>query len=528
MLLAASSTSARSQSVDQILKNQPPQERPLQPATKQQPAAQHNSTKKGTATSRTASTPTQSTPSNSHGFRINLPAGWRASLAQDSAIVARSANGDSSVVIAPVLAAGNASPADWLRRSGSAALSAYLNNASVAQVYASRNSRQSALAAVRYNSPSGPGTANILYLASGGIGTLYVIAAPSAVFPQQRPALVGILQSFSFTGEKTAAPSAGAASHAAANVGYTRFRDPNEGSFTVDVPAGWKTQGGLVRKSTVDVRPFVFSTSPDGATVIRFGDPELGAFTTPNQMLAMGGFREGSAYSPGYGNVMIVRRYIPGPAFAQEYAVRLARSLGASNPEFKTVRPLPEFSSNTSIGAALQRATAGEASFTCTRNGQEAGGTVFAQTTGTSMPGTEGELWYVSALVDFLAPAPQAATADQIARHIVGTFQLNPNWVAQQQQTTMKTSQIVTETNEHISRIINDTYWSRQAVVDRTNRNFDDYIRGVVRLRDPNTGEELEGVAGKNYYYRVPATNRTVGANTEIRDPDFTELEQVR
>ena len=108
---------------------------------------------------------------------------------------------------------------------------------------------------------------------------------------------------------------------------------------------------------------------------------------------------------------------------------------------------------------------------------------------------------------------------------------MNPAWVGQQQQTTMQTSQIVKETGDATSKIITDSYWARQRSQERTNRQFDDYIRGVVRLRDPESGEELEGVSGKNYYYRVPGTNNTVGTDAtdfQTRNPDFTELEQVR
>ena len=77
---------------------------------------------------------------------------------------------------------------------------------------------------------------------------------------------------------------------------------------------------------------------------------------------------------------------------------------------------------------------------------------------------------------------------------------------------------------------IRDSYWSRQKSQDRTNRNFSDYIRGTVRLKDPESGEELEGTAGKNYYWRVRNTNTVVGSDAPSAPPniDVTELEQVR
>src|SRR5262249_20777961 len=158
-------------------------------------------------------------------------------------------------------------------------------------------------------------------------------------------------------------------------------------------------------------------------------------------------------------------------------------------------------------GPALQQVVAGEADFTCNRGGQELAGTIWAQTTNTSMPGADGGMWFVTILIDFLSPASKAGATEAITKHMVQSFQISAAWSGQQQQTTMETSRIVHETGEHNSKIITESYWARQKVQDRTNRNFDDYIRGVVRLRDPESGEELEGVSGKNYYYRVPGTN---------------------
>jgi hypothetical protein len=227
---------------------------------------------------------------------------------------------------------------------------------------------------------------------------------------------------------------------------------------------------------------------------------------------------------------MTVRRFIPGPAFAQEYAYKLTRLMQASPPQFKVVKPLPQYSSSENIGPAVRQMVAGEADFTCTRGGQEFAGTGWAQTSATSMPGTDGGMWFVTILIDFLAPSDKAAATGAIVQHMVQSFQMNSNWVGRQQQTTMQTSRIVRETGEQTSKIISDTYWARQKVQDRTNRNFSDHIRGVVRLRDPESGEELEGVSGNNYY-RAPGTNNTVGTDRtdfQVHNPDFTEMEQIR
>jgi hypothetical protein len=531
MVLMAGPSFGQGQSLDQLIKNgvvvpsDKGQNQPKQPVPSPAPPA--------APAKAPAPAPAPAAGGNA-GFHMNLLPGWRAQLLQNGAVVARSGDGLSTVLVAPVLDAGNAAPLDWMRRSGAAFLGGYLKSPAIAAVYPSRSSRGAALASVEYAGANGPGTAHAMCFFAGGVGTMFVIAAPRNAFPNQIGPMIQMLASFSFTGEKAAGPGdhpGAGAEHAASSVQYTRFADPNEGAFTLDVPAGWKAEGGMKRHSTLDVRPAVYAASPDGGTVIRLGDWDLGTFTEPNQALAMAGMREGGTYSPGYGNVWQIRRYMPGPQFAQEYVAKLARDTQAGNVQIKTVKPLPEYSKQQNIGAAVIRTMAGEADFNCLRNGRESAGVVVAATTATSMSssGGMGAIWYASFLAAFVAPADQAPAAEQIARHMTETFQMSVQWQAQQSQTTMRTSQIVRETGEATNKIIMDTYENRQRTLDRTNRNFDDYIRGVVRLRNPDTGDELEGEAGKKYYYKVPNRDRPVGTNRPIEgDPNVTELEQIR
>jgi hypothetical protein len=71
------------------------------------------------------------------------------------------------------------------------------------------------------------------------------------------------------------------------------FVDPNEGSFSMDVPACRRISGGLA-----------------------FGDPSLQSYISPNQMLAATGFGEGSVFNGGGGTVYVVSRYLPGLALS--------------------------------------------------------------------------------------------------------------------------------------------------------------------------------------------------------------------
>jgi hypothetical protein len=462
------------------------------------------------------------------GFRMDLPPGWRAQLAENGAVTARSGDGASLVVVAPVLGIGEAT-AEWLRRRGAAALVPYLGNAAVSAVYPSRIGGSAALAAAEYSGGSGPGTANVLLYADGGIGTLYVIAGPKALFARQRAQLVQVLRSFSFTGERPAQAGAG---EAPADVNFARFDDPREGAFTVQAPAGWRIEGGVARFAATDVRPYVFATSLDGSRMVRIGDPAVGLYTLPNQLFAFAGMGEGQVYSPGYGVQMTIMRYLPGHVFAQQYTAALARHAQAANLRIQSVKPLPPLH-EAFQGYVQQQMTAGEAAFTCVRNGRECAGSVVSETTLTAVPASQGGMWQATALASFLAPVESAGPTNRILLHMVESFQMNPQWLQAQSQTAMNTAQIARTAALHTSRIINDVYWNRQAAQDRVNQKWDDYIRGVVRLRDPRTGEQFEGSAGRNHYYRVDGNGRPdyrgnhVIGQDRARNVDIGELEVV-
>ena len=89
------------------------------------------------------------------------------------------------------------------------------------------------------------------------------------------------------------------------------FVDPNEGSFSMDVPACRRISGGLARRNALQFWPWLTAVSPDGNTILAFGDPSLQSYISPNQMLAATGFGEGSG---GGGTIYVVSRYLPGLA----------------------------------------------------------------------------------------------------------------------------------------------------------------------------------------------------------------------
>jgi hypothetical protein len=63
-------------------------------------------------------------------------------------------------------------------------------------------------------------------------------------------------------------------------------------------------------------------------------------------------------------------------------------------------------------------------------------------------------------------------------------FPKNPEWAAMRQNVTANTSQIVSRTNQEISKIISDSYWSRQGVMDESRRRRPNATLGVEDVVD--------------------------------------------
>ena len=53
---------------------------------------------------------------------------------------------------------------------------------------------------------------------------------------------------------------------------FTRWVDPIEHAFTVELPEGWHITGGTHRDSAIDARSYVSAGSPDGQIKVWFDD----------------------------------------------------------------------------------------------------------------------------------------------------------------------------------------------------------------------------------------------------------------
>ncbi|HEY1755519.1 MAG TPA: hypothetical protein VGG72_08995 [Bryobacteraceae bacterium] len=198
---------------------------------------------------------------------------------------------------------------------------------------------------------------------------------------------------------------------------WTRFNDPYEQAFGIDIPAGWKVQGGLVRRGAVDFSLFLRALSPDDSILLILGDPAPAVFGTP-------GFGAGPKAKP----------YMPGQEFARQYVEQ-------SLPEFCSGLTFISGENRQDIATGpLAQATpyakhdAGDVTYSCMHNGKPthafmAAGTYLYASQFRGMPGT----WGTFLLAGCMAPAERIDASKKMVLHMLQSARFNPEWTKMEQ-----------------------------------------------------------------------------------------------
>jgi len=447
------------------------------------------------------------------GFSVQHPAGWVVEIPEKDMVVVHDPTGGIQAIAYGFMTKPDVTAKQWLEGIPTRFPARFQK---VALDAVSQNRPTQAIAGMRFTSRWGDGRARVLCSLNRGAGMMFAIVTPAFRFDEFARDLVTILQSFTVTQPQGGAPQQQGQQQrppdALAGIDWARWSDPVENAISLEYPRGWRMEVGTVRRGAVDVHQWVRTTSSDGIMIFS-GDRDQTSYVLPTQTLAMSGFREGSRYSPGYGTQMIVMRYIPGVAFAEQWA---RQHMGATQIRERKSRDdlaAQANAANRNVGAGVvqNQTTIGEVSFS-TANGSA--GYVIA---GTQVTGSAdlGGMWFVTTLLGYVAPPQRVPTATAVTGHMLTTFQVNPQWAQGQQQTTMQTSRIVSDTANYVARLQSDSYWNRQATQDRSNQNYSDMQRGIQIVVDPNTGQKYEAVSGHNYYYLTPG-GTTVASDTEL------------
>lgn len=263
----------------------------------------------------------------------------------------------------------------------------------------------------------------------------------------------------------TSAPPAAAASSTTQPTWIT-VRDPREQAFSIQVPQGWKTYGGLFRFSAIDARMVVDSTSPDSLIELRIGDAAIPPYRVPGPFLATG---------PG------VAAYVQANTFAAKYGQARFASLCTAVKTTKSDAVAPKYAPAQS---AFLHTTGGEAFFTCTKNSTPMTAYVYAETTlmGT---GAAGSTWLVTALASVIAPTTESTAAGQLLTHIGASLVMNPAWTAMQNNLDNQAAAMINANTQQVIAATEAENQREQSMISALNNDsFNDIINGVQETTD--------------------------------------------
>jgi hypothetical protein len=293
-----------------------------------------------------------------------------------------------------------------------------------------------------------------------------------------------------------------------AQVAWVTVRDPREQAFSIAVPKGWRTYGGLFRFGSVDARLVVDMTSPDGNTNIRVGDSTVPPYTVPGPFIRPG---------------LHAAAYASGSVFASKYGQARFGSMCQGLRVTQGQAVAPKYHSQ---GGGLIRTTGGEAYFTCTKDGAAMAAYVYAETTLVG-PGGPGSNWTVVSLGSVIAPAAEATAAGAMLQHAGESLAINPAWMQMQTQLNNQAiQQINASTQATIAATNSENARERGMISALQNDSFNDVINGVSLKVDPSTGKQYEAPLGMGGAQWVNGSNVVV-ESAMSPGPGFNRLQTV-
>jgi len=311
-------------------------------------------------------------------------------------------------------------------------------------------------------------------------------------------------------------PSAAALPAATGALTYTRISDPLEQAFTVEVPAGWRSESGLVRHAALQINPYVRSLAPDKMTYLMIGDPAMPTFSPQSEVDRRLGRKEGLVYDAGLGGRMMILHYIPGAEFARTYGEAAFAGL-CPGLKFISAKERPDLArrSDATVPTVVpSRTDGGEAVFACTHGKQEMEARMDAVTRITR----DNVYWAVIGMAALIARKGGAEQAQGVLTHMVGSLAFSPAW-------TQKQNQLSQQAAEAINRRAQESLRQEQAFIEKLNavdesfEAMDEIITGQSRYRDARTGRDYTLSNTTPYKWIDDATGRIIGTATNAPPP---------
>ena len=329
-------------------------------------------------------------------------------------------------------------------------------------------------------------------------------------------------------GASTAPPAAHRAESAVSS--WVIYHDPNQDAFSLAVPLGWTVSGGSVSYSNADARLSIRAVSPDGGIEMFVGDLNVGLYMPMNAAFNMScrmtrQLCPGSVYPLPDGTRVVIAEYPTGEQFAAGWGPqRIGQSCSGVNRS--SSRDLLEASQLIAriIGDVRVTLRAGEAQFSCEREGVPANGYVFAATELDAMP-DGNNAWQVKALAGYVASRDRAPEAAALLSIMAGSLRVNPQWLAIRDAAAAVNSKILAEAQNAVSKSIHDRFQYYNTTVDRTNDNFARYQRGQALFNDPDMGPV--NLPNSEHMWKLPDGTRRGTDSSRPPVPGAQEIPRI-
>ena len=200
----------------------------------------------------------------------------------------------------------------------------------------------------------------------------------------------------------------------AQDTNWTRVSDHTEHAFSVDVPTGWKVNGGVIRRSPMQPHIVIQSSHRVVARQFILGNVNAISYAILTPLSYQLGFREGQIHSAG-ADVGMVLNYRTGQQWAISYGQKLLS--GAQNIRLIGNRDQTNMLPRLPPAYPPFHATAGDAFFTAEREGRKYRIYVFAKTEITGDQNTA--VWNADNTFAFSTPEGHCMAAGLIVTRIV-------------------------------------------------------------------------------------------------------------
>jgi hypothetical protein len=318
------------------------------------------------------------------------------------------------------------------------------------------------------------------------------------------------------TAAYAAAPSVGGA--AAAKTAWVRYDDPSERAFSIEVPQGWKVQGGMYRFGYFDVRVTVDMRSPDGNMILRLDDANIPAYALPGPNKPA----EGQPYSKPQQFQMMVEKYRTAQDFAQPYGKsRFKSACQTLTPQTGTWKP-----SMPAAVLANRPNTTSEVSvdYTCATAAGPRLASVFIRTSLYTASG----FWQADPVLSILTAADLMPQAQSVMQHVLDSFQIYPQWQAHQQQMTQEGAALVQRdfqtflaqtraTMQNFTNSMNQQvsgFEAQQNAQAAQVQSWGNTLTGLTNARDPLTGQQFQVWTGPDANHYQNGLGTTVNSNS--------------